>query len=175
MTTKILNKGISLPTTKIKTSGIFSLTRRLTPDESAFLTFGSKSKLQRALHARKSQSFEEALKDSGHPENVLNILSFVDYVGQTFIKLESKGHSTPEKVASAVKGLEELFSLPVFDNDSEPVKIAFGSATFRISDKEFYKVSCAESQIEVRSGMLTPIWNPPVVVNNDGKENMISV
>lgn len=169
MTTEILTKGISLSATDVKTTGVFGLTRGLTTDESAFLTLGSKSKFKRALHGKKARLVDDNLKDSENAENVLNLLSFVSYVGQTFIKLDSKGLSTPEKVASTIKGLEAVFSLPAFANDSEPVKISFGSATFRISDKEFYKVSYdkGKDQLEVQSGMFTPVWNPPVTVDRE--------
>lgn len=164
MSTAVSNKEVSLPV-NISTTGIFSLTRRLTPDETAFLTLGSMNKFKRALFGRKSTLVEDALRDSDSPENLLNLLSFVTYVGNTFIRLESKGSSTPEQVTSAIKGLEEMFSLPVFNRSSEPVKIAFGSATFRTGDKEFYKVSHNGETLEVQSGILTPVWNPPIVVD----------
>lgn len=164
MTTEALNKEIS-PPVNIETGGVFSLTRRLTPDETTFLTLGSMSKFKRALFARKSTLVEETLQTSDSPENLLNLLSFVTYVGNTFIRLESKKPSTPEQVTSAVKGLEELFSLPVFNASPKPIKIAFGSATFRVGDKEFYKVSHSEDKLEIQSGILTPMWNPPIVVD----------
>lgn len=170
MTTEALSKEIS-PPVEIQTTGIFSLTRRLTPDETDFLTLGSMSKFKRALFARKSTVVEDALRDSDTPENLLNLLSFVTYVGQTFIKLESKKSSTPEQVTSAVKGLEEMFSLPLFSRDPKPLKIAFGSATFRINDKEFYKVSHNGDKMEIQSGILTPVWNPPVIVDSANDEN----
>lgn len=171
MTTEILNKKVSLPSTEIRTKGVFSLTRRLTPDETNFLTKGSQSKLKRALLIRNARLVDEALKDSKQPADLLNLLSFVSYVGQTFFMLEAKGSTTPELATSATQGLEELFSLPVFNQGPKPIGIAFGSATFRLSDTEFYKVSYSpDGQREVQSGMLTPVWNEPIIVDKGNSE-----
>ena len=171
MTTEILNKRVPLPSTDIRTKGVFSLTRRLTPDETNFLTKGSQSKLKRALLIRNARLVDEVLKDIERPADLLNLLSFVSYIGQTFIMLESKGSTTPELATSAIQGLEELFSLPVFSHGSKPIQISFGSATFRISDTEFYKVSYSpEGQREVQSGMLTPVWNEPIIVDKGNSE-----
>lgn len=169
MATKILNGVVPLPSTGIRTAGVLNLSRALTQDEYDFLQTGIQSKLKRALRQR-NQAFDLIVKTSERPEDLLNILSFVTYVGRTFIQLDSKGISTPEKVNSAISGLEDLFLLGVFNPDPEPVHIAFGSATFRISDTEFYKVSYDKGKREVRSGMLSPVWNPPVIVDRENDE-----
>jgi hypothetical protein len=166
MATKTLDGVAPHLSTGIRTTGVLNLSRALTQDEYDFLQTGIQSKLKRALRQR-NQWFNFIVKTSERPEDLLNILSFVTYVGRTFIQLDSKGISTPEKVNSAIRGLEDLFLLGVFNPDPEPVHIAFGSATFRISDKEFSKVSYRKGQLEVRSGMLSPVWNPPVIVNRE--------
>lgn len=166
MATKILNGIAPHPSTGIKTAGVLNLSRALTQDEYDFLQTGIQSKLKRALRQR-TQWFDFIVKTSERPEDLLNILSFVTYIGRTFIQLDSKGISTPEKVNSAIRGLDDLFLLGVFNPDSEPLHIAFGSATFRVSDTEFYKVSYNKGKREVRSGMLSPVWNPPVIVNRE--------
>lgn len=167
MTTEMLDTDVFQPGVGIKTGGIFNLTRGLTPYESEFLRTNTKSKLKRTFLIRNSRLVDSAIKDSKNPENILNILSYISYVGQTFISLDAKGSSTPEQVTSAINGLEELFSLPVFNHATKPIQIAFGSAIFRISDKEFYRATCRDGKMKVQSGMLVPVWNPAVTLGGE--------
>lgn len=161
MTTEIVDE-VYRTNAEIRTTGVFNLTRALTPDEYDFIQTHIKSKLKRAFLTRNnSYLVESAIRGK---ENAKDLLSYISYVGQTFIKLDTKGFATPERAMSAINGLEELFDLPVFKRESKPVKIAFGSATFRISDTEFYRVYTDEDGLKVQSGELVPIWNQPVSV-----------
>ena len=164
MTIEILDDKVLQPSGDLKTTGVFNLSRGLTQEESTFLQTGIKSKFKRALLLRNGPWFDGIIKRSERSEDLLNILSFTSYVGRTFIKIDGKGVSTPEQVTSAIKGLEELFLLPIFNRGPKPVEIAFGSATFRISDTEFYRVFTDENGLKVQSGELAPVWNQPVDV-----------
>lgn len=164
MTTEILDDKVLQPSGDLKTTGVFNLSRGLTQDEYTFLQTGIKNKFKRALLIRNGPWFDGIIKRSESSEDLLNILSFTSYVGRTFIKIDGKGVSTPEQATSAIKGLEELFLLPVFSRSEKPIQIAFGSATFRIGETEFYKATYRDGQPEVQSGMLAPVWNQPVTV-----------
>lgn len=150
------------PPAEIKTTGVLNLSRGLSQTEYDFLQTAIKSRFKRAFQIRNGPWVDGIIKRSVYSEDLLNILSFTSYVGRTFIKLDAKGITTPEKATSAIKGLEELFLLHVFNRESKPVEIAFGSATFRISDTEFYRVYTSDDGLKIQSGELTSIWNPPV-------------
>lgn len=164
MTTEILDDKVFQPSGDLKTTGVFNLSRGLTQNEYDFLQTGIKSKFKRTFLLRSAPLFDGIIKNSERSEDLLNILSFTSYVGRTFIKIDAKGISTPEQVTSAISGLEELFLLPVFSREPKPVKIAFGSATFRISETEFYRIFSDSNGLKVQSGELVPNWNQPVDV-----------
>lgn len=165
MTSEILDRKAFQPSADIKTTGVFNLSRSLSQDEYNFLQTGIKSKFKRDFLLRKGQWFDFIISYSERSEDLLTTLSFVSYVGRTFIKLDTKGILTPEQATSAIRGLEELFALPIFNRGEEPVHIAFGSATFRIGDTEFYRVYTDDEGLKVQSGELVPIWNDPIAID----------
>jgi hypothetical protein len=164
MTTEILAYEVFRPSMNLSTTGMFDLSRALTQNEYDFLQTGIKNKIKRSLHIRNAPWVNDVIKRSSYSEDLVNILSFVSFVGKTFIKLDTKGISTPERVTSAINGLEELFLLHVFNRTDSPVGIASGTATFRISETEFYRIFTDGDGLKVQSGELVPIWNQPVDV-----------
>jgi hypothetical protein len=164
MTTEILAYEVFRPSMNLSTTGMFDLSRALTQDEYDFLQTGIKNKFKRVLNIRNAPWVNDVIKRSLYSEDLVNILSFVSFVGKTFIKLDTKGIATPERVTSAINGLEELFLLHVFNRTESPVEVVLGSATFRISDTEFYRVFTDGDGLKVQSGELVPIWNQPVDV-----------